>query len=212
MTISLNPKEMSLNEVHRLLNFNKLANGSFDAFLTLQPLSEFEQQELLQIRSDFEHYLIDSKVQEGLVKALTVFPLLRLAGFYRPPIRLAIEEGIETIHVVDEGTDIKGRMDVLSVNKTVRNGSSHSFWVLVVEAKNSELSAFAGMPQLLTYTYKSLETQTSVWGLATNGMEYRFVRVCQDDPPTYQLMPLLDLMEEQPSNQILQVLKAIRQL
>ncbi|CAN1209379.1 hypothetical protein TUMEXPCC7403_04085 [Tumidithrix helvetica PCC 7403] len=49
-----------------------------------------------------------------------------------------------------------------------------NFWVLVIEAENSAIDSLEGLPQLLTYAYKSLERQSSVWGLTTNGTRYDF--------------------------------------
>ena len=90
--------------------------------------------------------------------------------------------------------------------KTTRNAS---FWILIVESKNSEIAPSAGLPQLLTHAFSSLESQQSVWGLASNGMGYQFVYIHSANPPIYQLMPFLNLMEPEPSVKILQVLKAI---
>lgn len=73
--ITLNAKNQSLGDVHRLLGFQMQLDGSFTPLLFLQPLTELEQQELLQIRDDFRNYLTEGKVLEGLVKALTTFPL-----------------------------------------------------------------------------------------------------------------------------------------
>jgi hypothetical protein len=82
----------------------------------------------------------------------------------------------------------------------------------VIESKNSEVAPSAGLPQLLTYAFKSLEHHPSVWGLTTNGQNYQFVYLLPGTPPTYQLMPFLNLMDLKPSTQILQVLKAICKL
>ena len=68
------------------------------------------------------------------------------------------------------------------------------------------------LPQLLTYAYECLEHQFAVWGLTTNGREYQFVYIQQGNPPTYQLMPLLNLMESERAIELLQVLKAICEL
>ncbi|MEG4120814.1 hypothetical protein QUA43_25520, partial [Microcoleus sp. N9_B4] len=86
------------------------------------------------------------------------------------------------------------------------------FWILVVESKNSLIAPRAGLPQLLTYASKSLEYQESVWGLATSGEFYQFVNIRRGNPPTYQLMPFLTLMESDSSILLLQVLKAICKL
>ncbi len=208
----LNAKNLSLAEVDRLFGFQMQFDGSFTPLLSLERLSQFEQQELLQIRDDFRNYLTEGKVLEGLVKALTIFPLLRLAGFYRSPIKISLEEDIDRINIEDEDTLITGRYDILAINRTIRTTTDTYFWVLVIESKNSSVAPSAGLPQLLTYAYNSLERQRSVWGLTTNGELCQFVYIQPGTPPTYQLMPLLNLMESERSIEILQVLKAICKL
>lgn len=208
----LQSKNLSIGDIHRLFNYQRQYNDSFTSLLSLESLTEFEQQEILQIRTDFDNYIIESKVLEGLVKALTVFPLMRLAGFYRSPIKIALEENIADIVIEDEDTKVTGRLDILAVNKTKLNAVQSYFWVLVIESKNSEIAVSAGLPQLLTYTYECLKHQKSVWGLTTNGREYQFVYIQQGNPPIYQLMPLLNLMESQRAIELLQVLKAIREI
>lgn len=205
---TLNAKDLSLRDVHRLLGLQMQLNGSFTSLLFLEPLTEFEQQELQQIRDDFANYLTANKVSEGLVKALTTFLLLRLAGFYRFPIEMILEEEIERITIEDEDTLITGRFDILAVNQSSLAGGK-PFWILVIESKNSAVATSAGLPQLLTYSYRSLEYQESVWGLVTNGSDYQFVYLKQGTPPTYQLMPVLHLFETERAFQLLQVLKAI---
>ncbi len=211
MTI-LQAKNLSLGEVHRLFGFQRQYNSSFTPLLSLEPLTESEQQEVLQTRNDFDNYLIEGKVTEGLVKALTIFPLMRLAGFYHYPIKISLEENIADIIIEDEDTKITGRMDILAINKSQRTTAYPYFWVLVIESKNSSVDVSEGLPQLLTYAYNSLKNQKSVWGLTTNGRSYQFVYILQGNPPTYQLMPELNLMESERSTQLLQVLKAICQL
>ena len=209
---ALNAKNLTLSEVLRLLKFQKLPNGSFTPLLSLEPLTEFEQQELIQTCEDFDSYLTDGKVSEGQVKLVSVGPLLRLAGFYRSPIKMFLEEGIADIAVEDEGVTITGRLDLLAIDKNTLTTTDVPFWILVIETKNSAIDVLAGLPQLLAYAYKSLEHQTSVWGLVTNGARYQFAYIQSGTPPTFQLMPLLNLMDCEPAIQILQVLKAICKL
>jgi hypothetical protein len=201
-------KKLSLGDVQRLLGIQEQLGGSFPSLLSLEPLTEFEQQELAQIRKDFDNYLTGGQVSEGLVKFLVVAPLMRLAGFYRSPITVILEEDIESIEVDDEDVLIKGRFDILTAKKNSSQIES-SFWILVIEAKNSAIAALTGLPQLLTYAYKSLENQPAVWGLTTNGVTYQFVYLSQDNPPIYQLLPDLSLINTERSLQLLQVLKAI---
>jgi len=211
MTI-LKAKELTMREVHQLLKLEKLPNNLFTDLLTLEPLTEFEAQELAQIREDFDNYLSNEKVSEGLIKALTTFPFLRLAGFYHAPIKISLEENIAEINIEDEDKIITGRLDILCVNKEQPKNTDIPFWVLVIETKNSLIAPRAGLPQLLTYAYPSLKYQTSVWGLTTNGELYQFVYLQQEHNRTYQLMPSLNLMNPDASIQLLQVLKAICQL
>ncbi|QMS91585.1 restriction endonuclease subunit R [Nostoc edaphicum CCNP1411] len=211
MTI-LNARNLSLEEVQRLFGFQEEYSDSFSNYLSLESLTEVEQQELLQIRNDFRRYLIAGKVSEGQVKFLAVAPLLRLAGFYRYPIEIVLEENIADIEVEDEDIRIKGRFDILAISKAKHTKLQKYFWVLLIESKNSQIDISTGLPQLLTYSYKNLDNQKSVWGLTTNGRSYQFVYIEQGNPPIYYLLPELNLMERERSSQLLQVLKAICQL
>lgn len=211
MTI-LNARNLSLEEVQRLFGFQEQYSDSFSNYLSLETLTETEQQELLQIRNDFRRYLTAGKVSEGQVKFLAVAPLLRLAGFYRYPIEILLEENIADIEVEDEDIKIKGRFDILAISKAKHTKPQTYFWILLIESKNSQIDISTALPQLLTYCYKNLDNQKSVWGLATNGRSYQFVYIEQGNPPIYYLLPELNLMERERSTQLLQVLKAICQL
>ncbi|MDJ0737581.1 MAG: restriction endonuclease subunit R [Nostocaceae cyanobacterium] len=210
MTI-LNARNLSLAELQRLFGFQEQYADSFSPLLSLEPLTETEQQELLQIRDDFRRYLTAGKVSEGQVKFLVLAPLMRLAGFYRYPIEIILEEDIADIKVEDEDVIIKGRFDILAVSKAKETKANAFFWILLIESKNSQIDVMTGLPQLLTYAYKSLERQASVWGLVTNGRSYQFIYIQQknQNPPIYQIMPELNLMESQRGIELLQVLKAI---
>ena len=205
-------KKLTLKQVHQLLHFEEQLNGSLTSLLSLEPLTEFEQQELAQIRNDFRDYLIDGKVLEGQIKLLVISPLLRLAGFFHSPIKISLEQDIDEIVVEDEDTKITGRFDILAVNKEQPTITDVAFWLLVIEAKNSSINSFEGLPQLLTYAHQSLQQQELVWGLTTNGTDYRFVLIRQGNPATYQQMPLLNLMDSESAIQLLQILKAICKL
>ena len=206
---TLNAKNLTLKQVHQFLKLSKLPNGSFTPLLSLEPLTEFEQQELTQIRDDFENYLIEGKVLEGQIQLLVISPLLRLAGFFHSPIKISLEQDIDAIVVEDEDTKITGRFDILAINKEQPTVTDVAFWLLVIESKNTSVNSFEGLPQLLTYAHQSLKCQELVWGLTTNGMDYRFVLIRPGNPSTYQQMPVLNLMDSESAIQLLQVLKAI---
>ena len=211
MTQNLEASQLSQNDVRRLLKLEERQGDAFTDFFSLEPLSELEQQEILKIRTDFRRYLSAGKVSAKLVKFLVLSPLMRLAGFFDIPIVLTMEDSIP-IEVEDGDTLIKGRLDILAVNQPDAELAAAQFWILVVEAKNSAIAPLTGLPQLLTYTYKSLQQQSSVWGLTTNGESYRFVRVTRGNPCTYQILPELNLIDTELSLLLAQVLKAICKL
>ncbi|WP_341739210.1 restriction endonuclease subunit R [Microcoleus sp. CAWBG640] len=211
MTQNLEASQLSLNDVRHLLKLQELEGEGFSDFFSLEPLTESEQQELLKLRNDFRRYLSAGKISEELVKFLVLSPLMRLTGFFEIPIVLTMEDSIP-IEVEDGDTLIKGRLDILAVNQPDAELAATQFWILVVEAKNSAIAPLAGLPQLLSYTYKSLQQQSSVWGLTTNGESYRFVRVTRGNPCTYHILPELNLIDKERSLLLAQVLKAICKL
>jgi hypothetical protein len=208
--VTLKARKITLDEVHRLLGFVPRFDGNFAPHIMLNPLTEAEYQELLQIRSEFRQLLMSGKVSEGQVKLLSVAPLLRLAGYNRSPIELKAEEDIARIYVEDEDTYITGRLDILAVNRQFNSTAQTPLWILVIESKNVEASEFVGVAQMLTYAHTSLEQQNRVWGLVTNGATYQFFYIQRDEILTYEMMPTLSLLEHDRATQLLQVLKAIR--
>ena len=211
MTQNLEASQLSLNDVRRLLKLEEREGDAFTDFFSLEPLSELEQQEILKIRTDFRRYLSAGKISAKLVKFLVLSPLMRLAGFFDIPIVLTMEDSI-AIEVEDGDTLIKGRLDILAVNQPDAELAAAQFWILLVEAKNSAIDPWAGLPQLLTYAYKSLQQQSSVWGLTTNGRNYQFVYLTRGNPCTYQILPDLSLTDRERSLLLAQVLKAICKL
>jgi hypothetical protein len=213
MTTNLDASNLSLEDVHQLFQLERFLNNSITSILTLEPLAESEQQELQQIRDNFDSYYTWGKISEGEIKFMTISPLLWLAGFYPySRIRITLEEKIAEIYIKDEDKTIKGRMDIVAVHKIQESQGITPFCVLVIETKNSEISALTGLPQLLTYLYKCLDNQQSAWGLTTNGMDYQFVHIQPGNPNIYQQFPSLNLIYPQSSIQILQILKAICKL
>lgn len=209
MTGTLDASTLSLKDVHRILKLQKQLSNSFTSFLKLEPLTDLELQDLEEICAVFYDYYAENKISEGQVKFLILSPLMWLAGFYNPSIKILLEERIAEIYVEDEDIIINGRMDILAVKKFLRKTNITALWILLIESKNSTVESMQGLPQLLTYAYKSLEYQKAVWGLTTNGMDYQFVYIQQGNPPIYHLLPKLSLLRPEQSIELLQVLKAI---
>lgn len=111
MTTTIDSRNLSLKEVHRLLKLERRLNNSFTSLLSLEPLTEIGIQELEKIRALFDNYYCEGKISEGGVKFLFLAPLMWLAGFYQQNIKITLEENIAEISIQDEDTSIKGRMD-----------------------------------------------------------------------------------------------------
>ncbi|MEN9232400.1 MAG: hypothetical protein Q6L68_15995 [Thermostichus sp. DG02_5_bins_236] len=199
---------LTLREVHELLDLRRGDSLEFEEKLDLPPLTEQEIEELTQLQELYFSYLADDTLNEGQVKFLFVSPLLKLAGFLSSDIKINLEENIADIHVEAEESQvaIKGRMDLLAI----RRGTRAPFWILVVETKGGTGATSLGMAQLLTYAYKGIENQESVWGLATNGEDYQFVFLQRGSPNTYHYLPKLGLLDRRAIHRLLQVLKSIR--
>lgn len=139
-----------------------------------QEREPFEQSSLELITSELFDYIDNGKISEGQAQLVAIAPLLRLAGYSRPPIEYRVEENIATIHIEDQDTHIRGRFDIVAVNRTIQTTSANLLWILVTESKNIGASEYVGIAQMLTYAYSSLAHQKRVWGLVTNGANYQF--------------------------------------
>jgi hypothetical protein len=205
--VAIQASSLTLKDVHRRLGYQRHYADRLDEFLTLADLTPAETTELMNIRSEFDRYLVEGDVLEGQVRILSVNPLLRLSGFNRAPITIQVEKAIAPIELPE--SKITGRMDLLAIRM---REDGPDFWVLVVESKESGADAMQGLSQLLTYAYAGLEGQRSVWGLTTNGINYQFVHIQAGEPPQYFLLPELSLLHRDSAVSLLQVLKAIGQV
>jgi hypothetical protein len=207
--VTLKAKDIKLDEVRELLGFELIRQGRFEDFLGLQPLVSQEAEGLEVISSELFDYLENGRISEGQMQLVAIAPLLRLAGYSRSPIEYLVEEQIGSIYIEDRDTYIRGRFDIVAVNRRVQVDAQNLLWILVVESKNMGASEYVGIAQMLTYAYTSLARQEAVWGLVTNGANYQFFYIEQGEKPTYRRMPSLNLLDPEPSVRLLQVLKAI---
>ena len=209
MTTTIEVSNLSLKEVQRFLKLERQFNPSFNSLLSLGVLTEVERHKLEEICRNFENYYEEGDILAGEIKFLFISPLMWLAGFYCPKIRITLEEGINDIVLEDEESVIKGRIDILAATRVELARKINLIWILLIESKRSRIDASVGLPQLLAYAYSGLEQQESVWGLTTNGLDYQFVYIQKGNPSTYQIFPKLSLMYPEQSIQLLQVMKAI---
>ena len=168
----------------------------------LQPLTESEQQRLDRVKAIYAN-LARRSVLENTVKMAIVSPLLDLAGFYLPPFYISTEEEVQ-IQAEDDGIAIRGRIDVLVLKE--------AFWLLVIESKRAEFSLRVGIPQALTYMLATPSPERPLYGLVTNGSNFVFLKLVQQDTPFYARSKEFLLEEDGQLGQVLQILKRLAAL
>ncbi len=187
-----------------------VCQGEADNFFTqlLQDapaLSESEKQILDRTRQQYL-YLAKRPLLEVTVKMVTLSPLLSLAGFYEPPFYTTLEESIEVVSQ-DGAETVRGQIDVLVLQNTI--------WVVVIEAKSIQYDVMMALPQALTYMMASpnRSPDKQLFGMITNGREFRFIKLNSELELTYTLSKVFSLSEsENHLYDVLQILKAIAQI
>jgi hypothetical protein len=134
--VTLKASETTIEDVHRLIGFSPRFDGDFAEHLTFMPLTDAETQNLQQIHLELRDYLRVGSLSEGQARVVTIAPLLRLAGYNRFPIQYRIEDDIARIYIEDEDTHIRGRFDIVVVNRDVQPTPQTLLWLLVIAASN----------------------------------------------------------------------------
>lgn len=118
---TLRARELSLEEAQCLLGLEPVWEAEFEDFLSLVSVTEEEQERLGQLRSNFERYLLSGQVSEGQVRVVAVNPLLQLARYDQFPLEYRIEENIAQIFIEEQDLYIRGRFDLVVVNRQISN-------------------------------------------------------------------------------------------
>jgi len=182
------------------------ADNFFTQLLQDAPaLSEPEKEILDRTRQQYL-YLAKRPLLEVTVKMVTLSPLLSLAGFYEPPFYTTLEESVEVVSQ-DGAETVRGQIDVLVLQ--------NALWVVVIEAKSIQYDVMMALPQALTYMISSPKRspEKDLFGMITNGREFRFIKLNSKTELTYTLSKVFSLSEiENHLYDVLQILKAIAQI
>jgi hypothetical protein len=183
MTLTLQASKLSLYDAETKFNLRQgEADSFFEKLRQDSPgVSEFEQQLLDRTKQQYL-YLAERPLLEVTVKMVTLSPLLSLAGFYEPPFYTTLEDSIEVLSL-DGSETLRGQLDVLVLQ--------HKIWVVVVEAKTVQYDVMVALPQALTYMIASPASDKELFGMITNGREFRFIRLNQTPQPTYPVQGFL---------------------
>jgi predicted type IV restriction endonuclease len=197
-------KDITLNQLIEQFNLQRNDDENFFGEWrdNLPELNELETQNVEEIKTEYQH-LSRYPILEPVVKMVVLSPLLRLAGFYQPPFYIAAEEEVE-ISSEDEGTTIRGRIDILVFHPP--------FWVLVIEAKRAQYSLEVAIPQVLAYMLANPEADKPVFGFVTNGREFQFIKLSKEGIPKYALSYTLSLNRGDDLHTVVKVLKQLAYL
>jgi len=111
------------------------------------------------------------------------------------------EEAI-AITLEDRGQVIKGQIDLLVVQDAL--------WIVVIEAKHSAFNVMVALPQVLTYM--NAASDRPVFGMATNGDEFVFLKLTLTDAPQYDVSRTFSLFPRRHElGEVLQILKRLGQ-
>lgn len=168
----------------------------------LPELDDFEKRSLDEVKDDYLH-LSQYPMLEPIVKMVVLSPLLRLARFYRPPFYLTAEEEVRIVSE-DEGTLVRGRMDILICKP--------QFWIVVIEAKRGEYSLKVGIPQALAYMLAHPNPEKPAFGFVTNGGEFRFLKLTKQRTLKYGSSDLFSLERGDDLYTVVRILKRLAQL
>lgn len=195
--------EVTLRTLKQTLNLQPAADAQFfsEWQATGEPLNNLEQRSLDRVKDNFLNLLEDPPVLENSVKMVVLGPLLDLAGFYRRPYRITTETSID-IELEDEGTVIRGRIDVLVLNQLL--------WLVVIESKRSDFAVTRALPQTLAYMLGNPDQARSTFGFITNGAEFMFLKAQCQPTAEYATSKLFSLFN--PGNELYQILAILRNL
>jgi hypothetical protein len=167
----------------------------------LHAISDDEKRYLDQVQQEYFDQTRNGQISEGLIKLMVVSPLLHLAGFYRHPFEVRLEEPVQ-IEVTEAYELWRGRIDALVIKDC--------FWVLVVEAKNSAFGIDRAIPQALGYMFATPHPKRFTYGLVTNGSSFAFIKLIKEPQPRYDVS---DVMLPLPGRNVLfRVLQVMKQI
>lgn len=200
MVQAIAAKDVTLRELKQNFGIQISQDATFfnewlDGFT---PLSEEDHHLLDRVKANFLELMEDPPMLENTVKMVVLAPLLDLAGFYHKPFRIETETAI-ALEMKDEGTIIRGRIDVLVIKKQL--------WLLVIESKRSDFAVTRAIPQALAYMLSNSETMHSTFGMITNGNEFLFLKTSQNQYANSRLFSLVN-----PNNELYKVLQILKHL
>ncbi len=141
----------------------------------LPALTTGEIQHLNRLANRYLTYLEADEVSEGMLNIVLLSPLLDVLGLCDPPYWIRGETWVEVQTLVDtsDGKQVlEGRIDALTVQD--------NFWLVVIEGKRGGFNVLRAVPQAIAYMSANPHPDRVVFGLVSNGYDYLFIKLAQE--------------------------------
>ena len=205
-TIGVRETIKSFNDLQTKLNLIQTEDDNFftEWYDDLPKIRETEKTALDRIKKRYDYHRSLSPLLEGTINLVVVSPLLEVAGFLDPPFRIKSPELVELVIEDPDQTVIKGFIDVLVVHEYL--------WVLVVESKRTSIPVASALPQILAYMKANSDKNQSIYGMATNGDSFIFIKLTHQAESEYDISREFSLLPRKHElSEVLRILKKLGQ-
>lgn len=203
-TIGVRETIKSFNDLRAKFNLSQTEDDNFfgEWYEDLPAITEAEKTALDLIKQRYDYHRASSPLLEGTINIVVVSPLLEVAGFLDPPFKIRSPESVELVIEDPDRTIIRGLIDVLVVQE--------GLWVLVVESKRTSIPVASALPQILAYMMANSEPDKPIYGIATNGDSFIFIKLSRSGKPEYDVSDAFLLLPRR--NRFYDVLRIFKRL
>ena len=203
-TIGIAKAVTNLNEAHSKFNLSPTSDVQFftEWFEDLPDISDLEKESLHRLKNRYLYYAADGEITEGTIDRIMVSPLLDLIGLFDLPFKIRCEKFVK-VEIDNEDTVLEGFIDALVVQ--------NKFSVVVIEQKRFNLNVLQAIPQTLAYMMANPNSEIPVFGMATNGDDYLFIKL-NHSVSQYAISDKFTAMSRDENNNLFKVLKIIKKI
>jgi hypothetical protein len=173
----------------------------------LPSVTDVEKNSLDRIRQRYLYHRNQDSPLEETVKLLVVSPLFELAGFYDPPFTLSTEVSVELTLDRELQEILRGKIDALVTYSDPQKGK---LWVVLLEAKRSNISVWAALPQALAYAMAKPLDEVPLFVMISNGDEIVFAKLMPGNATEYDISTSFSTLPLR--NELYQVLAVLKHI
>lgn len=202
-TVTITEAIQSLREARQTFGFrsDRDANWFSEWWRDRLEISDSEKQTLDLLKERYFYYADDNAITEGTLNIILISPLLELANLCNLPFKIRSEQAVK-ITLEESDIVLQGFIDALVIKE--------QFWIVVIEAKRYGFNVSMALPQAITYMMTNPQPEKEVFGFATNGEDYVFIKLNQHDRK-YALSRKFSLSNPT-QNELYEVFQTIQQI